>query len=214
MELDQVGGVRMKLNRILVGLFAITASAALLSGGCSKKVVSRINPDETVDLSGRWNDTDSRLVAEEMIADCLGRPWLPSFEQGNSRLPTVIAGSIRNKSLEHISVSTFLRDIERAMVNSGLVNVVASAEERGEIRAEREDQRINASLETLKEMGQEVGADFMLIGEINQINDREGKEEVRYYQTDLTLINIETNIKAWVGQKKIKKYVARRKYNP
>ena len=86
--------------------------------------------------------------------------------------------------------------------------------ERGEVRGEREDQRINASLETLKKMGREVGADFMLIGEINQINDREGKEEVRYYQTDLTLINIETNIKAWVGQKKIKKYVARRRYNP
>lgn len=204
----------MKLNRVLVGLFAVTVGGVLLLGGCSKKVVSRISPDETVDLSGQWNDTDSRLVAEEMIADCLGQTWLSRFEQSGSEPPTVIVGSIRNKSLEHISVSTFLRDIERAMVNSGVVQVVAGYEERGELRAEREDQRINASLETLKEMGREVGADFMLIGEINQINDREGNEEVRYYQTDLTLVNVETNVKAWIGQKKIKKYVARKKYNP
>ena len=204
----------MKPNRILVGLFAVAVGGALLLGGCSKKVVSRINPDETVDLSGNWNDTDSRLVAEEMIADCLGQAWLPRYEQGNGGPPTVIAGSIRNKSLEHIPVSTFLRDIERAMVNSGLVQVVASAEERGEVRDERDDQRINASPETLKRMGMEAGADFMLIGEINQINDREGTEEVRYYQTDLTLVNIETNVKTWIGQKKIKKYVARKKYNP
>jgi hypothetical protein len=61
-------------------------------------------------------------------------------------------------------------------------------------------------------MGMELGADFMLIGEITQINDREEGEEVRYYQVDLTLVNIETNVKTWIGQKKIKKYVARRRY--
>jgi len=111
-------------------------------------------------------------------------------------------------------VGTFLRDMERELVNSGTVQVVASAEERGEVREERADQRVNASPETLKEMGREVGADFMLIGEINQINDQEGKEQVRYYQVDLTLVNIETNVKTWLGQKKIKKYVANRKYSP
>jgi uncharacterized protein (TIGR02722 family) len=190
-------------------LIAVTAA-----GGCAKKVVSRIDADETVDLSGKWNDTDSRLVADEMIADCLGHPWLETARRRDSASPTIIAGSIRNKSLEHIAVGTFLKDIERAMVNSGSVQVVASAEERGDVRDEREDQRVNASPETLKEMGREVGADFMLLGEINQINDREGKEEIRFYQVDLTLVNIETNVKSWVGQKKIKKYVANRRYSP
>lgn len=148
-----------------------------------------------------------------MIADCLGRPWLEQFSSSKGKGPTVIAGSIRNKSLEHIAVGTFLKDIERAMVNSGgSVQVVASAEERGEVRDEREDQRVNASPETLKKMGREVGADFMLIGEINQINDSEDGKSVHFYQTDLTLVNIETNVKAWVGQKKIKKFVGQSKY--
>ena len=181
---------------------------------CSGKVVSRIDPNEQVDLSGKWNDTDSRLVAEEMIADCLGSPWLPRFHQGSGKSPTVITGSIRNKSMEHIAVGTFLRDVERAMVNSGEVQVVASAEERGEVRAEREDQRLNASPETLKQMGREVGADYMLLGEINQINDREKGEEIRFYQIDLELVNIETNVKSWLGQKKIKKYIGRSRYSP
>jgi len=198
------------------GMPAVTIAVALLFAvalpGCGGKVVSRVEPDETIDLSGRWNDTDSRLVADEMIADCLGRPWLEQFSSSKGKGPTVIAGSIRNKSLEHIAVGTFLKEIERAMVNSGSVQVVASAEERGEVRDEREDQRVNATPETLKRMGREVGADFMLIGEINQINDTEGGKEVRYYQTDLSLVNIETNVKAWVGQKKIKKFVAKSKY--
>ncbi|MGD8393866.1 MAG: penicillin-binding protein activator LpoB [Candidatus Eiseniibacteriota bacterium] len=198
---------RTALILVALGLAAMTVVAI----GCGKKVVSRVDPNETIDLSGKWNDTDSRLVAEEMIADCLGSPWLVRFEQ-NARPPAVIAGSIRNKSAEHIPVTTFLRDIERALVNSGAVQVVASAEERGEIRDEREDQRANAAPETIKRMGMELGADFMLIGEITQINDREEGEEVRYYQVDLTLVNIETNVKTWIGQKKIKKYVARRRY--
>lgn len=188
--------------------------AVLFIAGCSKKTVTRIDPGETVDLSGNWNDTDSRLVAEEMIREAFGRPWLASFVRDEGKNPTIIAGSIRNKSMEHIATGTFLKDIEREMVNSGTVQVVASAEERGEVREEREDQRVNASPETLKRMGMEVGADFMLIGEINQINDQEGGEQVRYYQVDLTMVNIETNVKSWVGQKKIKKFVAGHKYNP
>lgn len=204
----------MTNRRTTILFLCLLAALTMAFTGCAKKQVTRIDPGETVDLSGNWNDTDSRLVAEEMINDCLSRPWLANYIRANGENPTIIAGSIRNKSMEHIAVGTFLMDIERAMVNSGTVQVVASAEERGEIREEKEDQRVNATPETLKEMGREIGADFMLIGEINQINDQEGKEQVRYYQVDLTLVNILTNVKTWLGQKKIKKYVANRKYSP
>ena len=195
---------------------ALTAAVVglALATGCGGTKVQRIDPNATVDLSGNWNDTDSRLVAEEMIGDCLGSPWLTKFNRDEGKSPTIIAGSIRNKSLEHIAVGTFLKDIERALVNSGEVQVVASAEERGEVRDERADQRVNASPETLKRMGMEVGADFMLLGEINQIDDREGGDVVKYYQVDLSLVNIETNVKAWVGQKKIKKYISRSRFKP
>lgn len=188
---------------------------ALLAVGCaSHKVVTRVDEGEQIDLSGRWNDTDSRLVSDEMIQDCMNHPWIGEFMREASKKPTVIVGSIRNKSQEHIPVGTFVNDIERAFVNSGDVQVVASATEREDVRAEKRDQRINASPETLKEMGREAGADFMLIGEINQIIDSEDGKSVSFYQTDLTLVNIETNVKTWIGQKKIKKYIARSGYKP
>lgn len=201
--------ITMKSLKLLSVLTAVSVSLMACGGG---KVVTRIDPDETVDLSGYWNDTDSRLVAEEMISDCLSRPWLTNHLRDQGKNPTIIAGSIRNKSQEHIPVGTFLLDIEREMVNSGTVQVVASSEERGEVRDERADQQVNASRETLKQMAQEVGADYMLLGEINQINDQEGGKEVKFYQIDLTLVNIETNVKAWLGQKKIKKFVGRSAY--
>jgi hypothetical protein len=202
----------MKKWLVVIG---IVCMAAMLASGCaSHKVVTRVDEGEQIDLSGRWNDTDGRLVSEEMIRDCLNHPWLSEFMRDAGKKPTVIVGSIRNKSQEHIPVGTFVNDIERACVNSGEVQIVASATERDEVRSERRDQRINASPETLKEMGREAGADFMLMGEINQIIDSEEGEKVSYYQTDLTLVNIESNVKVWIGQKKIKKYIAQSGYKP
>lgn len=180
--------------------------SSLLIASCSTQV-TRMDVDETVDLSGNWNDSDSRLVAEEMISDALSHPWTSNFAGQSGRAPTVIVGTVRNLSHEHINVNTFVADMERALINSGRVEFVASSGERGEIREERKDQDLNASEETRNEAGQEAGADFMLIGQINTIVDVEGNEQVRYYQIDLTIISMADNRKVWLGQKKIKKLV-------
>jgi uncharacterized protein (TIGR02722 family) len=178
--------------------------------GCSDKV-TRIGEDEKHDLSGRWNDTDSRLVSEEMINDMLSRPWVDDYKNRTGKRPAVIVGTVRNLSHEHINTNTFVNDIQRALINSGRVDFVASRTEREDIREERLDQDIHASAETRKAMGQEYGADYMLSGQINTIIDMEGRTQVRYYQVDLTLISLKDNRKAWVGQKKIKKEVVNSK---
>jgi uncharacterized protein (TIGR02722 family) len=193
----------------LVGIVLVT----LLALGCSTgKTVTRVDPDSTIDLSGYWNDTDSRLVSDEMIADALSANWYTHYMQAEGDRPTVIVGTVRNKSSEHIAVSTFIGDIERAFVNSGKVRVVATAEEREELRDERADQGKYASDDTIKKFGREQGADYMLIGTISSILDQADGEEVRYYQVDMTLVDIETNEKTWIGQKEIKKYVGRSQY--
>ncbi len=199
-----------------VSLGVVVGAVALLfvvGAGCwSKKTVERLDPTTTIDLSGRWNDVDSRNVSTTMITDCLNHPWLTRHMTGSGgQSPTVIVGAIRNRSMEHIPVSTFVNDIERAFINSGRVTVVASAQERGELRSEKEDQRVFADIDTIKQMGRELGADYMLTGEVNTIEDREDGKQVLYYQTDLTLTDIETNAKVWLGQEKIKKFIERKR---
>lgn len=179
--------------------------------GCGTKV-TRIDTDEVRDLSGRWNDTDSRLVAEAMVQDCLNRPWLSQFVTRTGKTPDIIVGQVRNRSSEHISTETFTKDLERALINSGRANFVASSEEREGVREERLDQDIHASPETRKAPGMEAGADFMLIGSINSIVDREGKEMVVFYQVNLELIDMVDNRKVWLGEKKIKKFVERARF--
>ena len=196
-------------------LLACTLVVCLILSGCaSSKKVERLDADTTVDLSGRWNDTDSRLVAQTMIVDCLNHPWIMEHMSASmGKKPAVIVGGMRNRSTEHIAVNTFVNDIERAFINSGRVSVVASAVERQELRTEKDDQRVFADPETIKEMGRELGADYMMTGEINTIQDQEGGEKVVFYQVDLTLTNVETNVKIWLGQHKIKKFITRSRYS-
>lgn len=188
-------------------LLIFLSLSVLTLAACGGTKVSRKDVDETIDLSGAWNDTDSRMVSRAMIDDMLDQRWLRNYTRKNRKPPTVIVGRIRNLSHEHINVNTFISDIERAVINSGEVEFVASRDERGDIREERKDQDLNAREDTRKAMGQEIGADFMLKGSINTIIDALKRTQVRYYQVDLTLISMKDNRKVWVGQKKIKKLV-------
>ncbi len=185
------------------------AAAFLLCAGCATTQVRRMDVNEVADLSGRWNDTDSRLVAEEMIQDSLARPWIASAQARKGGPPTVIVQSVRNNSMEHINTDIFVEDLQRSLINSGRVQFVANAMERDELRAERADQDQNASDSTRKAHGQEVGADYALSGGINSVQDREGGESVVLYQVNLKMVDLKSNQIVWNGQKKIKKNVTR-----
>lgn len=188
--------------------FLFTICVSLIFTACQTVTTSRVETDAVIDVGDKWNDTDSRLVAEEMIEDALERPWLSQFKQSNSlKNPTVIIGSVKNRSHEHINVRTFVRDLERALLNSGEIDFVAGKSERDEIRDERFDQASNATEDTAKYDGEEVGADFMLKGELNSIINKEGGKSVKFYQVNLTLIDISKNRKVWIGEKKIKKMI-------
>jgi len=152
------------------------------------------------------------MVSSEMIDDSLSRVWIDEWRGATGGKPTVIVGAVRNQSSEHINTRTFTKDLERAFVNSGRVRLVASSDERTGMRSERIDQLRNATIDTAKSMGKEIGADFMLIGGINSIVDAAGDTKVRFYQVELELINLESNEKVWIGQKKIKKIVEQSRF--
>ena len=179
---------------------------------CGTKV-KRMDVEQVKDVSGSWNDTDSREVAKTMIDECLNGPWYAkALKEKKGVEPVVIVGTVRNDSMEHINTNTFIEELQRALINSGKVEFVASKNERGELRDERLEQDEFASEETRKAFGKEVGADYMLSGVLSDIKDQEGSKSVVFYQVNLKLINIETNKILWNGQKQIKKYVNKKAF--
>ncbi|WP_321516363.1 penicillin-binding protein activator LpoB [Marinifilum fragile] len=189
--------------RLFVFALAIVSFAS-----CSRQV-TRVSPDQQIDLSGRWNDTDSKLAAEALIDQVLNQGWINDYQKEFNKKPVVTVGLIMNKSSEHIDADTYIKDIEKAILNDGRVRLVQAGAKREELRQERADQQDFASKETIKKWGLELGADFILQGDITSIIDSYKKEKVRYYQLNLELTNLETNELVWMGDKKIKKYVNR-----
>ena len=196
------------MRRIFIGTLVVLAIA--LINGCANRKITRVDPNETIDLSGRWNDSDSRLVSEEMIGDMLTSAWIPRYLKANDKRPVVVVGLVENKSHEHINSETFIKDVEKAIIRDGNIRLVVAGEKRNELRKERAEQQDYASPETIKKWGKELGADFILQGTINSIVDSYKKQKVVTYQIDLQLTNIETNEVVWMGDKKIKKQISDR----
>lgn len=194
-----------KIGLQLIVLF----TALVILGSCSNtRKVTRIDPSQTIDLSGRWNSTDAQMTATAMIDQVMNDRWLTDFMQANGgKKPVVIVGFVKNNTSEHIDSELFLKELEKAFVKSGKVTLVQGGEKREQLRSERADQQNFSSPETISKWGREMGANFMLQGDMGSIVDEYKSEKVIFYKINLQLTNIETNQVTWIGDKEIKKYI-------
>ena len=78
---------------------------ALTLGGCST-AVTRMDTAEVKDLSGAWNDTDSQMVAAEMMQDVLSRDWIVDFKGEQKRKPAVTKTYLRRYSRHPVLIQT------------------------------------------------------------------------------------------------------------
>jgi len=204
---ELVMNVAMRCGRVAV----LSVIVAGLAGCGAETKVTRVDAGVVTDLSGRWNDTDSRMVAESMVKEALEYPWLNNFSQTKRRQPVVVVGTVLNNSHEHINVQTFVTDLERELTNSQKLTFVAGKSEREEVRTERKEQAMFAREDTQKAPGKEIGADYMMKGTIATILDEADGTKAMFYQIDLQMVDLESNAKVWFGQKKIKKVIEKKR---
>lgn len=182
-------------------LLLVLPLGACSSGGGAQagdpKPVERV--EHAVDLSGEWNDVDSDLVAGAMIGDCLGAAWIRDWGAAKPGVkPVVRLHPVRNRTVAYIDYRYFTKQIEAALVRSGKIDVVASLEEleddEGEVAGPPRD---------------EPAADFVMTGVIVSQEDKVEAREVVAYLTSIELLQVETNKKVWIGQKRIRKLIER-----
>lgn len=186
----------------------IIVFAGLMFTACeTQRKVTRLSDDQNMELSGRWNDADSKMVADAIIEQLLGGKWLENYKAEGTKKHVVVVGKTRNKSHEHIDTQMFTKNIEKAIINGGEITLVQGGEKRDDVRLEKVDQGDAASTETAKQWGQEIGADLILQGSINSIVDTYKSKKVVKYSISFQLTNIETNEVIWAGDKDIKKFI-------
>ena len=186
--------------------FTVFLGIVFLLSSCAR-TVSRVNPDQRIDLSGRWNDSDSRMVAQKMINDFLGSDKFKTYSKDLNKKPSIIVGLIKNKTSEHIDADNYIKKFELAIYNSNVADLVESDSFRDKLREERADQQDFAGSNTASKWGKEQGANLMLFGEMTSETDVYNKRKVVNYITTLFLTDIESNKRVWYGQEEIKKYI-------
>lgn len=193
-------------------MYILCLFAIIFIVGCASTKVERVDANTVTDLSGYWNDTDVRLVADSLVKECVSAPAITNYIKNNNKMPVVIVGTFKNLSDEHLDTSILAKKFEAALINSGKVDFVASSTERGELRQERKEQQEWASEATVKRLANETAADFMLIGSVKTIVDSVDNKSARTYFVNAELIDVESNRKLWLGENsEIKKIITNRK---
>jgi uncharacterized protein (TIGR02722 family) len=195
------------MRLVLNGMLAVLVTLA--GAGCGGTQVARVATTTQTDLSGNWNDTDARLTSEAMIQDCFSRPWLKRFAADKGRAPKIRVMKIVNKTDEHIDAQVFVKNLERAMVNSGDVDVVA--QKGAELDSVNDEQDMGASGrvsdDSAPSIGNQEGADFVLVGRMASILDQIEGKRAKLYKITLELIDSTSARKVWMGDHEIKKIV-------
>lgn len=200
----------MKMFRTVFA--AVSFFAVFFISCASNTIVKRIDSETVKDLDGYWNDSDVRIVCNNLIREFDKSVFASEYRLAHGRKPVVIVGQIKNVSDEHIDTTIVSNYLRNALINSGATNFVSSSIERGFLREERLDQADNASEETAKAIGNETGADAMMLGSVRTIVQTQDNKSVRAYFVNVELHDLESNIILWSGEDdSVKKVITRPK---
>jgi hypothetical protein len=176
-----------------LALIPLLALGALALPGCGGKTITRTESGASKDLSGRWNDVDTKNTVKEIVEKALRAPWPDRFIAEHKRNPIIVIGKfIARAEGEVINTSLITNALVEEFLNSGKIDVLSDPEETRKIL---EDQAGFA--EKGKEMGKEAAADYVLTGSIGVQNDQEGRESVKFYIVDFNMVDIQSRKLVW-----------------
>ena len=185
---------------------AVSAAVALFGTGCSSSPqVTYQDPTAVETVTSDFGTTDIQLITDKMVSSLLESPVL-----GSDR-PVLWVSPIRNKTSEHIDTKMITDRIRTAMLKSGKVRFTAASDISRELQ-QQVDYQNDASVvdpKTAVRAAKQVGAKFLVYGEIGSIVKQTDTTKLVDYQVTLNLTNVETGLIEWADDKTIRKGTAR-----
>ncbi|ACG73041.1 membrane lipoprotein lipid attachment site [Anaeromyxobacter sp. K] len=179
-------------------------AAAALVAACGPRAFTRgayEDPNTIELLSDQFNENDLQLIARKMTGSLLGAPAV----QGLPGRPVLVVGRVRNKTSEHIDTESLADKVRVELQRSGRF-AFADAAAREQIAAEYDYQQSGmVAKETAKGPGAQVGADYVLTGQIASIVQEVGADKVVYYKMTMQLTDLRTGLITWTDEKELRK---------
>lgn len=187
-------------------MIATTVGLAItLVAGCAQKSVVRYGDAtavETTDIN--FGSTDLQKVAGEITDSLLLSPVVGTLTQ--NKRPIMFVERLKNKTSEHIDTESITDSISTKLLRSGKFRFVDMAR----VEAAREQikfQQDSGMVDTNKavQFGKQVGAEYMLYGNLSSIvKSNKDKSDV-YYKFTLRLMDLESGLVEWADETEIRK---------
>lgn len=197
------------MTRAISVLVALTVLSFFT--GCGSKQFTKGEYDDLSEsrmLDDKFNETDMRLVAETMVNSLVGSRIISE----SKKRPVVMVTLLRNRTQEHIDMKSLTDKVRVALVKSGRFSFT-SKEMRGDVAEELEYQGQSGYVDpkTARRKGKQIGANYMLTGEMTDRVQEVGDQKYVYYKCTFNLVNIESGLLDWTDEKEIRKFYKKRR---
>jgi uncharacterized protein (TIGR02722 family) len=188
----------MKLVQILmivIASFMIVACSNKISYGDATSV-------ETTTMG--FGSTDLQSIAAKLVDDLI--VFTPLVQMTAARRPVVFVDKVKNKTTEHIDTESITDTIQTKLLQSGkfrFVDMTAVKAVQEQMQFQMDSGMVDPGKAAA--FGKQTGAEFMLYGNMSSIVKRNSDAKDVYYKFTLKLVNLESGIMEWAGEKEIRK---------
>ena len=192
----------IKINRTGTLFCAGMLSLSLLSGCASTVKYGDAAEVETTTIE--FGSTDLQIVAEKMVDSLLSFP--PIVQVTNERRPVMFVDYIKNKTTEHIDTESITDTISSRLLRSGkfrFIDMTKVNDVKDQLKYQTSGGMVNR--DTAVKVGRQIGAEYMLYGNLSSIVKKASGTRDVYYKFTLKLMHLESGIVEWADEKEIRK---------
>lgn len=186
---------QLKIIFILAAVMGLSACQSKVEYGDATEV-------ETVNEN--FGSTDLQDIAAKMVDSMMVFP--PVMSITNTGRPIIFVDKIKNKTSEHIDTESVTDSISNQLLRSGKFRFIDMT--KVDIVRKQLDYQNNAGMvdpSTAIKFGRQIGAQYMLYGNLSSIVKQDGSTTDVYYKMTMRLMDLQTGLIEWSDEKEIRK---------
>ncbi len=188
----------------LIKISAVVMASLMMVACASGPKISYGDATAVETTTTGFGSTDLQTIAATLVDDLVSFP--PVVQMTATRRPVVFVDKIKNKTTEHIDTESITDTVQTKLLKSGKFRFVDMTAVR-QIQEQMQFQMDSGMVDPSKAaaFGKQTGAEFMLYGNMSSIVKRNDSTKDVYYKFTLKLVNLESGIMEWAGEKEIRK---------
>ena len=185
-----------------------TLITATLLAGCTGTTIQYTDPDAVDTTSLDFSSTDLQTTAQKMVNSMLSSPRVAKITAKST--PIIWVQTVKNETNEHINTQAITNTISTELLNSGKFNFVDMSKVSA-VKEQMQYQNYSGMVAKDKavKIGRQVGAQYMMYGDISSISARNNYQQSQFFQITMKLMDLESGLIVWQGQKQIRKTAER-----